>query len=80
MYYITFVQLFQIIQPTFCVRKVQKEFVYKPCHVAKALFTVASVDAIVVVNSIIVQIETQEFLEQLSSRQKNVCSNIQIIL
>lgn len=35
----------------FCVRKVQssrEEFVYKHCHVAKALFTVASVDAIVI--------------------------------
>lgn len=48
MYYITFVQLFHITQPSFCVRKVQKELVYKHCHVAKALFTVASVDAIVI--------------------------------
>lgn len=49
MYYVTFVQLFYIIQPSFCVRKVQDKFVYKHCHVAKALFTVASVDAIVIV-------------------------------
>lgn len=46
---------FILYKHCFCVRKVQlctkfhrREFVYKPCHVAKALFTVASVDAIVI--------------------------------
>lgn len=52
---ITLVQHFHLIQPLFFVwerynsaQSSREEVVNKHCHVAKALFTVASVDAVVI--------------------------------
>lgn len=61
MSYITFVQILHLIQPLFLC--------YKHCHVAKAPFTVASVDAIVILTVLQYRYKP-DFLEKLSSRQK----------
>lgn len=54
-----------------------EEDISKP--VAKALLTVASFDALVVLTVLQYRLQ-KEFLEEVSNNPKNVCSNIQKVL